>query len=101
MTEHQFTFDGLPLYPVDMPDVRYKADLAAIVTQVCDVVGIEYDFYSSGCGSTMMMIADPSTRQLALEISDVIEAALRLLYDEMAEERIEQLSSARDTPPRG
>jgi hypothetical protein len=34
MTEHQFTDDGLPLYPVDMPDVRYKADLAAIVTQV-------------------------------------------------------------------
>ena len=49
----------------------------------------------------MMMIADPSTHQLALEISDVIEAALRLLYDEMAEERIEQLSSARDAPPRG
>ena len=63
------------------------------------MVGIKYDFYSSG--STMMMIADPSRHQVALEIADVIEAALRLLYDEMAEERIEQLSSARDAPPRG
>ena len=80
--DEEITADGLPRYAVDLPDVHYEGDLADYVLPLWSAAGIEFEFYSSGCGSAMMMIDDPARLQ---EAKDIVLIALMALEELSAE----------------
>ena len=60
MTDDKFNKDGMPIGPLDLPNIHYRGDLANHVLPLWEKAGIGYDCYSVGSGGTMMMLADPS-----------------------------------------
>ena len=88
--DEEITADGLPRYAVDLPDVHYEGDLADYVLPLWRAAGIEFEFYSSGCGSTMMMIDDPARLQEAKDIALIALMALEELSAEVMRRLIDR-----------
>jgi hypothetical protein len=68
MTDDKFIKDGLPICPIDVPNIYARGDLADMVAPLWTAAGIEHDCYSVSRHNTLMMLADPDRHGEALRL---------------------------------